>query len=642
MPRFNMVSIDLTWVIGGPQGGGVETAANIFAGACAASGLQIFGKREYYSNIKGEHSYFGFRVSDKTIRSNVNGVTMLAAFDAETIFRHADDVFSDGAIVYESDLAPIKVDEVPTLDDPFKERLVKYLTSKNKPLTIQGMLDAAKEMGVQLYPVSFKTILSNLADETQNPKLRGMFRMLNVLAVSVSLGLLGLQPDTLLKSVENIFSRKPQIAEMNKHAANYAYNFATAKYAKYKYQLSPTSKESDTIMVQGFQSTGLGKIASGCRFQSYYPITPASDESVFLESNETFEVENNRPGSTMVVQTEDEISAIGMVIGAALTGTRAATSTSGPGFSLMAEALGWAGINEVPIVVTLYQRSGPSTGLPTRHGQDDLQFAIHAGHGDFPRIVYASGDIEEGFYDTAKCFNYAENFQLPVIHLMDKFIASTVATVKRFDPKKITIERGKLLEKIDTQDYKRFAPSPDGLSPRSRLGLENGIFWNTGDESDEYGHISEDPGNRITMMDKRASKLDLALKTIPKEDQATNFGVSEFCVVSWGSTKGPILDAIEMLKKEGLSVGFVQIKLLQPFPTDYLKSLLKGTKTIIDIEANQSGQLGSLLNEYLDHKMDYYILKYTGRSMTCTEIYNSLKKILQNKAEKKQVLTYGV
>jgi len=308
----------------------------------------------------------------------------------------------------------------------------------------------------------------------------------------------------------------------------------------------------------------------------------------------------------------------------------------------MAEALGWAGINEVPIVVTLYQRSGPATGLPTRHGQDDLQFAIHAGHGDFPRIVYASGDIEEGFYDTAKCFNFAENFQMPVIHMMDKFIASTVATLNRFDPKKITIERGKLLEKIETPDYKRFAPSPDGLSPRSRLGLENGIFWNTGDESDEYGHISEDPVNRITRMDKRASKLELALKTIPKEDQAVNYGVSEYCVVSWGSTKGPILDAIEMLKKEGLDVGFVQIKLLQPFPTDYIKSLLKGAKIIIDIEANQSGQLGSLLNEHLDSKVNYYILKYTGRPMTCTEIYDSLKKILQNKAEKKQVLTYGV
>ena len=322
-----MASIDLTWVIGGPQGGGVETAANVFAGACAGCGLKIFGKREYYSNIKGEHSYFGVRVSDKQVHSNVVGITMLAAFDAETLFRHAEDVFNDGAIVYESDLASIKVDEVPTLDQPFKDRLVKYLGSKSKPLTIQGMLDAAKERGVTLYPISFKTILSNLADETKNPKLRGMFRMLNVLAVSVSLGILSLPPDTLLSSVEGVFARKKEIAEMNKHAANYAYNFASAKFQKFKYQLSPIPKEPGTILVQGFQSTALAKIACGCRFQSYYPITPASDESVYLESNETFDVENNRPGSTMVVQTEDEISAIGMVVGASVTGTRAATNT---------------------------------------------------------------------------------------------------------------------------------------------------------------------------------------------------------------------------------------------------------------------------------------------------------------------------
>jgi 2-oxoglutarate/2-oxoacid ferredoxin oxidoreductase subunit alpha len=634
-------SIDLTWVIGGPQGGGVETAANIFAGACAGCGLEIFGKREYYSNIKGEHSYFGVRVSDRKIRSNVSGVTMLVAFDAETLFRHADDVFDDGAILYETDLSQVKAEEVPTLDPQFKQRLLEHISSKNKPATIQGMLDIAKERGVTLYPVSFKTILSNLADETGNTKLRGMFRMQNVLAVSVSLGLLGLPPATLLSSVENVFARKKEIAEMNKNAANYAYNFAAAKYQKFRYQLSPIPKKPHTILVQGFQSTAIGKIACGCRFQSYYPITPASDESVFLESNETFDVENERPGSTMVVQTEDEISAIGMVVGAALTGARSATSTSGPGFSLMAEMLGWAGINEVPIVVTLYQRSGPSTGLPTRHGQDDLQFAIHAGHGDFPRIVYASGDTEEGFYDTAKCFNFAEKFQMPVIHMMDKFIASTVSTVPRFDTNKITIKRGKLLQKVESE-YKRFAPSDDGISPRSRLGLEDGIFWNTGDESDEYGHISEDPVNRLNMMDKRAHKLEVALQTIPPEDQAVGHGTSEFCIVSWGSTKGPILDAIDMLKKDNYNVGFVQIKLLHPFPTERVKSLLNGAKTIINIEANHSAQLGSLLNEHLDHKVDYHILKYTGRPMTCTEICDSVKKILDGKAQKREVLTYGV
>jgi 2-oxoglutarate ferredoxin oxidoreductase subunit alpha len=635
-------STDITWVIGGPQGSGVESAANIFARACAMTGLQIFGKREFYSNIKGEHSYFAVRVSDKKIRSNVKGITVLAAFDAETLFRHADDVYDDGAIICDSDLTQIKVNEVPTLESLFKSRLVEHLSSKNKEFSVQGLLDICKERGVTIHLVSFKNILANLAEETQNPSVKNMFRMLNVLAVSVSLGFLGLSSKPLLESVETIFSSKPKIAQLNKQAANYGYNFATVKFPKFKYSIPTVQKESNTILIQGHQASGLGKMICGCRFQSYYPITPASDESVFLESNEVFDVKDNRPGSTLVVQTEDEMSAIGMAIGSALTGARSSTSTSGPGFSLMAESLGWAGINEVPIVVTLYQRSGPSTGLPTRHGQDDLMFAIHAGHGDFPKIVYASGDVEEIFYDTAKCFNFAEHFQMPVIHILDKFLSSTITTCKKFDPNLITIDRGKLLEKIENNDYKRFAFTEDNISPRSKLGLENGIFWNTGDESDELGHISEDPINRVQMMDKRAAKLDLALKTIIKEDQAISFGISEFCVLSWGSTKGPILDAIGMLKKEGINVGFVQLKLLQPFPTELIKSLLKGTKTIIDIEANQSAQLGSLLNEHLDKKVDYYILKYTGRPMTSTEICDSLKKILNNEAEKIQVLTYGI
>lgn len=636
-----MQSTDITWVIGGPQGSGVESAANIFARACAVTGLQIFGKREFYSNIKGEHSYFAVRISDKKIRSNVKGITVLVAFDAETLFRHVEDVYDDGAIICDSDLAQIKVDEVPTLEAFFKSRLVERLSSKNKEFSVQGLLDICKERGVTIHLVSFKDILASLAEETQNPSVKNMFRMLNVLSVSISLGFLGMPSRPLLESVVAIFSSKPKIAELNKQAANYCYNFATVKFPKFKYSIPEIQKESNTILVQGFQATGLGKMACGCRFQSYYPITPASDESVFLESKEVFDVKDNRPGSTLVVQTEDEISAIGMVIGSALTGARSATSTSGPGFSLMAEALGWAGINEVPLVVTLYQRSGPSTGLPTRHGQDDLMFAIHAGHGDFPKIVFASGDVEEIFYDTTKCFNFAEYFQMPVIHMLDKFLASTITTCKRFDPNLIMIDRGKLLEKIEKDGYQRFSFTEDGISPRSKLGLENGIFWNTGDESDEFGHISEDPINRVQMMNKRASKLDLALKKIPKDDQAISYGTSDFCVLSWGSTKGPILDAIDMLKKEGLSVGFIQLKLLQPFPTDRIKSLLKETKIIIDIEANQTAQLGSLLNEHLDKKVDYYILKYTGRPMTSTEIYDSLKKILQNEAEKTQVLTYG-
>ena len=631
---------DFTWLIGGPQGSGVESGANIFSRVCAEIGYQIFGKREFYSNIKGEHSYFTVRIADKKIHSNVNDVNLMASFDAETIFRHYDEVVSGGGIIYDSDILETTTDSVRTLDVPFKERLHKELKLKNKPFTIAGVLDIAKEKNVLLFPVSFKSLLHTLAEETENPRLRGLVRMYNVIGVSLSLGLVKMPADSLHKAIESIFSKKPEIAKTNQQTATYSYNYATAKFENFDYTLSGTKKESGTLLVQGFQGTALGKMACGCRFQPYYPITPASDESVFLESNELLEIIGDRPGSTAVIQTEDEISAMGMTIGGALTGTRSATCTSGPGFALMTEMLGWAGINEVPIVITNYQRSGPSTGLPTRHGQDDLLFSIFAGHGDFPKIVYASGEIEESFYDTGNCFNYADVFQVPVIHLMDKFHASSVITCKRWDTEKISIDRGKLLEKVE-DGYRRFEHTDDGISPRSRLGIDNGIFWNTGDESDETGHISEDPVSRVKMMDKRMSRLDLILDKIPKEEQVVSYGINDFTIISWGSTIGPVKDALEMLKDDGISIGLIQLKLIHPFPSDYVKSLLKDVKTIIDVEANQSGQLGKIFKQNVQRNVDYFILKYTGRAMTSTEVYDSLKKIVQNKAEKREVLMHG-
>ena len=634
-------SIDFSWLIGGPQGSGVESGANIFSRVCAEMGYQIFGKREFYSNIKGEHSYFLVRVSDEKIHSNVNDVSLMVSFDAETIFRHFDEVPKGGAIIYDSELEGVDTDRVRTLDAPFKERLHSSLESKDKPFTVSGVLEVAKEKGVKLFPVSFKSLLESLSEKVDNPKLRGLVRMYNVIGVSLSLGLVRMPSDPLLRSIDSIFAKKPQVAQINKEAAEYSYSHASAKFNGFGQTLTGTTKEPGTIIVQGHYGTSIGKMVSGCRFQSYYPITPASDESVYLESNEILNVRNARPGSTAVIQTEDEISAIGMMIGAALTGTRSSTSTSGPGFALMTEALGWAGINEVPVVITLYQRSGPSTGLPTRHGQDDLLFTVFAGHGDFPKLVYASGDIEESFYDTGRCFNYSDIYQLPVIHMMDKFLSSSVVTCKKFDPEKITINRGKLVERITDGKYKRFAFTDDGISPRSRLGLDNGIFWNTGDESDEYGHITEDPQIRIKMMDKRMSRLDLALEQIPNDEQVVSFGVQEFTIISWGSTKGPILDALAMLRKEGIHIGFLQIKLLHPFPGEYVKSLLAKTKTIIDIEANHSGQLGKIFQQNIPIDIDYYILKYTGRGMTSTEIYDSLKRIMGNRAEKREILSHG-
>jgi 2-oxoglutarate ferredoxin oxidoreductase subunit alpha len=252
--------------------------------------------------------------------------------------------------------------------------------------------------------------------------------MVNVMALSASMGIMDFDSEVLSRAIQFIFRTKKKVADLNVQASIHTYNYAKAKFAgsNFSYRLKTRPPQPDMIIVQGNQSSALGKMVAGCRFQTYYPITPASDDSEFLESNEILDLydSDGKKGSTVVMQTEDEISAITMAIGSALTGVRTATATSGPGFSLMAEALGWAGMNEVPVVVSLYQRTGPSTGLPTRHEQGDLNFAINAGHGEFPRIVFASGDIEESFYDTIKVFNFADRYQMPVIHMLDKAIAA--------------------------------------------------------------------------------------------------------------------------------------------------------------------------------------------------------------------------
>jgi 2-oxoglutarate ferredoxin oxidoreductase subunit alpha len=389
-------------------------------------------------------------------------------------------------------------------------------------------------------------------------------------------------------------------------------------------------------------------MVAGCRFQTYYPITPASDDSEFLEANEILDLyDSGKKGSTVVIQTEDEIAAITMAIGSALTGVRTATATSGPGFSLMAEALGWAGMNEVPVVISLYQRAGPSTGLPTRHEQGDLNFAINAGHGEFPRIVLASGDIEESFYDTLKAFNFADRYQMPVIHILDKAIANSLITCKNFNVNKVAIDRGFRIKQITKEDkgvagnYLRFKLSNNPISPMVVLGTENAIFWNSGDEHTEEGHITEDPEMRVKMMDKRMTKMDIAISEIPNEDKAVAYGSGDRVIISWGSTKGVILDAMDKLAAEGMKVKYIQFRLMHPFPSELVKSMLKDAKTIINIEMNYTGQLASLLRQHTGLETNYYVVKYNGRPMSLEEVYNSVRRIIHGDAPRRQVLRSG-
>ena len=653
LPNRGPFANSLIWMIGGAQGSGVDSAANIFSRACCQGGLKVFGNREYYSNIKGEHSYFTVRISDDQIRSHLDGINVLVTFDAETIFRHSSNVSKGGVIIYDPNLSNVTLNEVPTIDAPAAKRITKMFENQDSNITLDQMLNLARENGAILYDIPYYELLRKFSTEINEPALSRLTRMINVMAVSASFAVLDFDRAVLAKSIKLVFKSKPKIGDMNVLASNFAYDYVRCKFGvsdKFRLTCKPPSEQ--TILVQGNQSSAMGKLVAGCKFQTYYPITPASDDSEFLESNQIVDQTNDDKGSIVVVQTEDEIAAIAMAIGGALTGVRTATATSGPGFSLMTEALGWSGMNEVPLVVSLYQRAGPATGLPTRTEQADLIFAINAGHGEFPRIVFASGDIEESFYDTIKVFNFAEKFQMPVIHLLDKAIANSVMTCKYFDQSRITIDRGKLVQSLPEHtnvgtagNYLRFKLANGPISDRIPLGTENGIFWNTGDEHTEEGHITEDPNIRVNMMDKRLSKLDLALEDIPTEDKAIAYGDLDdslgLTIISWGSTKGAILDAMDQLSHDGKKIHFVQVRLMNPFPTKRLENILNNTKVLVDIEMNYSSQLGTLIQRYLHRDIDYKIVKYNGRPISASEVYNALARIINGNAPRRMVLKHG-
>jgi 2-oxoglutarate ferredoxin oxidoreductase subunit alpha len=593
-------------------------------------------------------------------------VDLLATFDAETLVRHRREVRAHGGIIYDPSYDTTRVQDIPTLTKESVDESIAWFRERGFGATVGDMLEDAKKDSIQIYPVPYMDLVKQIAAKLGESKISKITRVINVLALGVSFALLDADIGLLTKAIRSIFGARPSIADMNVLAAETAYGYAKRNLAKgFAVKLESVQTKERRIFLMGNQAVALGKLAGGCRFQTYYPITPAADESEYLESNEKLDLSPlgrtqipelgeqshvKETGSILVVQTEDEIAAINMASGAVLTGVRASTSTSGPGFSLMVEGLGWAGMNEVPVVITYYQRGAPATGLPTRHGQDDLRFAIHAAHGEFARIVLASGDIQEAFYDAALAFNYAERFQMPVIHLLDKALANSSNTYPTFETSSVRIERGQLLNSDDLQEllqeqgqYKRFQLTESGISPRIRLGTAGTVLWNTGDERDERGHISEHPTNRTKMMEKRMRKLELVEREIPASEKLNFFGQEDDAptVVSWGSSKGAILEAKEILEAEGIRINFLQARLIHPFPGADFSRLLKKAKRIFDVEMNYSGQLAGIVREQTGIQIEDFILKYNGRPMTSDEVYLAIKSALADEAVKRQVLSYG-
>ncbi|MCS7143272.1 MAG: 2-oxoacid:acceptor oxidoreductase subunit alpha [Aigarchaeota archaeon] len=640
------------WMIGGSQGSGVDSAANAYAYTIASAGYNVFGKREYYSNIKGEHSYFTVVASNGNVRSVLEEIHMLVTFDAETVFRHAFNVLPGGGVIYDQSQVEEKLRNIHTLEPPVVKRVSEVLGKEASDVRLKDVLNYVEGKKVKLYPIPYSDLLKRVGDLIGQQQLSFLTRLVNIMAVAASLSIMDVDLRYLQAALEYTFRGKKKVVGMNMTAAQTIHEYVRGSFTSFlDYKLPQvTPNNRDVFIMNGTTVVGIAKIASGCRFQTYYPITPASDESVFLEDKAVFplnsDVEYEYPhiaegkyvgkeGNIVVVQAEDEIAAIDMAVGASLAGVRAATATSGPGFSLMMEGLGWAGMNEVPVVVTLYQRGGPSTGLPTRHEQGDMLFTIHAGHGEFPRIVLASGDMEEAFYDTIKAFNYAERYQMPVIHLLDKSIANSTITLRRPSLDNVIIERGLWADgelANGGKTFKRYEYTESGLSPRVALGTKGGIFWATGDEHDELGHITEDPTIRDAMMEKRMRKIELADSEIPVEEKISVYGdrSSDKWIVSWGSTKGPILDAMEELTGIRDDLAFLQVRLLHPFPSAPIIEILRNARMIIDIEQNYSGQLGQLMRMRTSIAPTHHILKYNGRPFSMSELVVALQDVISN------------
>ena len=636
-PQRGMMPVrpEASLLLGGPQGAGLETAAQVLTSAFAHTGRRVYSYREYYSNIKGRHTYIILRVSSRRQpRAPRETPDIMAFIDAESIFHHYREAGPGTLIVYDINVSEVDVRRVPSIEPETLQRILRHLAPRGT--RVVDALSAAEGAGARLLGLDYKIILKWFASD-HGYSIHRARRYVNTIPLAAVAYVLGLEPDDLEAGFRRRFKSRERLVRDNLELARLVYRIVEEAGLE-RNPLEPSrNPPNEFFVVSGNDAVAMGKVAGGLRVQTYYPITPAADESIALEAHEILETSKGSVGEVLVFQTEDEIAAISAAIGAALTGARSATSTSGPGFDLMIEALGWAGINEVPIVVTYYQRGGPSTGLPTRGGQEDLFNAIFSGHGLFPKIVLASGDHEEAFRDAVWSLNLAERYQIPVIHLLDKFLANSIVTMEPPRLDGLIIDRGLLIEK-GGPGYNRFDKSSGPLSPRAPVGAPETVQWMTGDEHGPEGHISEDPENRINMHNARMRKLELADREIPEEDRLSLYRHGgEFLLVGWGSVKGP---ALEVAKQR--SGAYLHVRMMSPFPKRLVREVIGGfpRDRVILVEHSVRPLLGRLIAMETGIEIAKHVLKWTGRPIYPGELTRAVERLL-SRASGVEVLRHG-
>ncbi len=562
--------MDITILIGGAAGQGIQTIGALLSAACRRAGYFAMAVNDFESRVRGGHSFFQIRISNAPVYAPKTGVDLLIALDETTWQTHQSSLVDQSVALANEDY------------------------SKAGRVIAAAFDLLAKETGSKLF--------------------------VNTVAAAAGLRVLGAEFSVVAATIKDHFSSlKKEMLKKNLDAAQKGFE----KVADVRFHGQPLAEPSvpKGNLISGAKAIALGAAAADCRVGAFYPMSPATGIMQHL-------IQLSDRIDIVVEQAEDEIAAANMVIGASFAGARAMTATSGGGFCLMTEAVGLAGMTETPMVIVNAMRPGPSTGLPTRTAQGDLRFAIHASQDDFPRFVFAPGTPKQAFEQTRKAFHLSEKYQVPAIILVDQYLMDSLFLQERPFSIDKDVERFIVTDKEipDPKSYERFALTDSGVSPRALPCNGEALVKVSSDEHRPDGHITENIAIRNAMMEKRHAKLPAMTEEMAPPDAL--HPDAKTLLIGWGSSAGAIKEATEQLRDQGLDAGCLLFSEIWPFPLDAVKKVLKNDeqRKFVAVEMNAGAQFAGILKEKTDICFSGYVLKYDGRPFTAEFIVDALKE----------------
>jgi len=600
----------------GRAGDGTNTNTQVLSQALKDLGAWTFQWREeVYSNIQTRDSVFGMRAADHPIFGPADEIDILEAFDQGAL----EDTSGERRIppiVHLRRGGALLFDSSPRLEYP----------NTGHELKVDHVKDLLDERRIRVFGIPMGQMVKE--------HLEGNYIVRATIGVGAVAQMIGIPDEAVLSRFAKRFRAGSPVYLLNEKAYTLGRDYAREQgwdLSDMKVAFKAEAVDQRQTII-GDEAVAAGAIVAGCRVYAGYPITPASEVLDYMAEK------LHRFGGAMI-QADSEMAAAHHVIGAAVAGARSMTATSGPGFSLMQEAISAGGITETPMVIVLCTRGGPGTGLPTRMGQEELNEAIFGGHGDFARIVLAASEPEDAFYMMEHVFNLAERYQCPVFLLIDQLLAQSTYTTPAFDPSGFVIDRGKLLDAAAIQErygkngesYQRYELTEDGISYRvvpGTPGITN--YYTNTNEHTEDGYITEEETVRQLMMDKRFKQRTALIEKDPQLPKARYYGDSDAKIgfIGYGSPYGPITEAVERLQAQGTKAKFLELRTLWPFPGEEVRRFVDGCDHVYVPEYSAGAQLRGLIQRESTGPMPsklHSILRYDGRLITPGFIVDGMK-----------------